>query len=937
MTTFSIGSIVKCRGREWVVQPSELADVLMLRPMGGAADETVGIYIPLEGQDITPATFDPPTAEKTGDLDSCKLLLDSVRFSLRSGAGPFRSMGQLSVRPRPYQLVPLLMSLRLDTVRLLIADDVGVGKTIEGALVARELLDRGEAHRLCVLCPPHLCDQWKSELTEKFNLPAVVVRPATIPTLERQKPLGDVSIFRHYPIQVVSIDYAKAHSRRAIFLNDVADLMIVDEAHAASRPAGANVSQQQRHELLVELAKKPGRHMIFLTATPHSGVEESFVSLLGLLKPKFAELDTDTLSEESRAELARHFVQRRRADVTKWLGDTHFPKRIPVEQSYELSSEYAGLFRDIYDFAREMVASSETLSGWKQRVRYWAALALLRCVMSSPAAAEAALLAKAARMEVGEEEPDVEGLGRYVHDRDADEMATDLSPSQVMEEAEEDLGDSGRARLRRFAKRAAELKGSDDRKLATAIDILRELLAEGFQPIVFCRYIQTANYVADGLERKLKNEFPNLACTAVTGELAEEAREQKVRELGESERRVLVATDCLSEGVNLQDWFTAVVHYDLPWNPNRLEQREGRVDRFGQRAEEVKAVLLYGKDNAIDGAVLNVLLRKAVEIHKRLGIRVPLPVNSETVVESVLKSLFLRGPEAVTGQLALEMDLPVQTVDVHEMWEKTAERERESRTRFAQHAIKPDQVAVEIEESDAALGSQEELQEFIKQAVGRLGSSLRPDKKGWRLDTLPLEHGLRRRLPFNGDLKLSFDTPPPEGYMYVGRLHPLTQAITDYLMETALDGASDVAARSGAIRTSAVSKRTTLLLLRARYVMASKDREQLAEKAVITGWVGSEVQRLSEEEAQDLLRSAQPSGSLDDGYRKQLVAEALAALPDAQGVLEAVVQEGADSLAESYKRVSAITKKGTFSVEPQLPVDVLGVYVLLPVPGGVKS
>lgn len=219
MTDFAVGSIVKCRDREWIVQPSDTPDVLMLRPLGGA-DTPVGIYLPLEGDKVSSASFAPPSAEQIGDLASCRLLLDSVRFSLRNGAGPFRCMGQLSVRPRPYQLVPLLMALRLDTVRLLIADDVGVGKTIEGTLIARELLDRGEAKRLCVLCPPHLCDQWKSELTEKFNLPAVIIRPATIPALERDKPQGDISIFRHYPVQVVSIDYAKSQSRRALFLHD---------------------------------------------------------------------------------------------------------------------------------------------------------------------------------------------------------------------------------------------------------------------------------------------------------------------------------------------------------------------------------------------------------------------------------------------------------------------------------------------------------------------------------------------------------------------------------------------------------------------------------------------------------------------------------------------------------------------------------------------
>lgn len=177
-----------------------------------------------------------------------------------------------------------------------------------------------------------------------------------------------------------------------------------------------------------------------------------------------------------------------------------------------------------------------------------------------------------------------------------------------------------------------------------------------------------------------------------------------VDELCKSPKRVLVATDCLSEGINLQEGFNAVLHYDLPWNPNRLEQREGRVDRFGQRAKIVKTVLLYGLDNPIDGAVLDVLLRKAKMIHKTLGITVPIPVDSESVMESVLKALFLRGGD--TQQLRL-FESEQYISEVHKKWDRAADREKLSRTRFAQHAIKPDEVAKELKISDDVLGNQE--------------------------------------------------------------------------------------------------------------------------------------------------------------------------------------------------------------------------------------
>ena len=155
------GGLVRARGRDWVVLPPDEPDVVRLRPVDGSDTEAVGIYLPLEPEALNPSEYQKPDSNLAGDFTGSLLLRDAVRLGLRSGAGPFRSMGRLSVIPRPYQFVPLIMALRLDPVRLLIADDVGVGKTIEAAMIARELLDRGAVRRICVLCAPHLCEQWE--------------------------------------------------------------------------------------------------------------------------------------------------------------------------------------------------------------------------------------------------------------------------------------------------------------------------------------------------------------------------------------------------------------------------------------------------------------------------------------------------------------------------------------------------------------------------------------------------------------------------------------------------------------------------------------------------------------------------------------------------------------------------------------------------------
>jgi SNF2 family DNA or RNA helicase len=417
MSDLSVGSIVRCRNREWVLLPSSDENLYLLRPLTGSEKEVCGIDKRLAnlGFDrVEPAAFPVPKPEDSGDFIGTELLWNAARLSLREGAGPFRSLGKISVRPRAYQFVPLLMSLRLDPIRLFIADDVGIGKTIEALLIARELLDRGEIRRFCILCPPYLCDQWQTELREKFHIDAVVIRSGTISQLERELPSQDHSVFGYFAFTVVSIDYAKSDTHRANFLVNCPDLVIVDEAHGASQPSAHLRFQQQRHELLKALTADPNRHIILLTATPHSGIEESFLSLLGLLQADFSRLNLRSISEQDRDDLARHFVQRRRVDVEQWIGEkTPFPSRDPKEETYELSIPYKELFDKVYAFSSELVRSGETLTGWKKRIRFWTALALLRCVMSSPAAAITAFLMRGKRLGI-EYEPEDEAYSPYI-------------------------------------------------------------------------------------------------------------------------------------------------------------------------------------------------------------------------------------------------------------------------------------------------------------------------------------------------------------------------------------------------------------------------------------------------------------------------------------------------------------------------------------------
>jgi superfamily II DNA or RNA helicase len=238
----------------------------------------------------------------------------------------------------------------------LIADDVGVGKTIEALLVARELYDRGDIRRLCVLCPPYLCEQWQKELSEKFNLEAVVIRSGTVNQLERRKARME-SIYKHYPVQVASIDFLKSDRNRHLFLLDCPDLVIVDEAHGATSASERNQSQHQRHEFISAIAAMADRHLILLTATPHSGIEGAFRSLLALLRPEFNAWDTASLTEPQRIELARPFVQRTRRDIERdWEREHCFPKRESADELYRLPPPTRNFLPGPTSFARRLCA-----------------------------------------------------------------------------------------------------------------------------------------------------------------------------------------------------------------------------------------------------------------------------------------------------------------------------------------------------------------------------------------------------------------------------------------------------------------------------------------------------------------------------------------------------------------------------------------------------
>ena len=912
----TVGALVNFRERDWVVVDRG-EDHLRLRPLAGGEEQGLFVSLPLvetlqavlPEEALKPSHFPNPTPEESdANYHQFRLFEKGGRLTLRDAVAPLRGLGRVRLHPRPYQLVPLLMALEAEPVRLLIADDVGVGKTIEAGLIARELWDRKEVRRMAVLAPPHLLAQWEVELREKFGLDPVVVTAGRLAVLERRLP-PDKNIYQAYPVQLISIDFVKHDRHRPLFLQHAPELVIVDEAHGAV--GGANATSHLRYTLVRKLAENPDRHMLLLTATPHSGVSEAFSRLLGLLDPEFASWDLTRLSDTQRARLAQHFVQRTRRDIEEtWGAKNLFPTRMPRFEEYRLSGEYKKLYDEVHAYARGIVQSSEGLTETRRRMRWWAALSLLRSVMSSPASAREALERRQAKEEL-EDAPQEELMA--VFDASTDEIPDDEIPSLPLTHSDQ---------LRRLGRMAKAITPKKDGKLQEAVRIIKSLLEEEHYPVVWCHYVKTAEYLGEALRK----ELPSATIAVVTGRMDGELRREAVEELMEQPNRILVATDCVSEGVNLQKGFSAVLHYDLPWNPNRLEQREGRVDRYGQPKKEVVAVRYRGINNPVDQKVVEVLLKKADLIRKELGIYVPVPEEDLHVVEQMTRELFGAQRQALFDNSELF------DAEQEDLWSVDRHRERITRTRFAQRALKPQQVLEAIEETENVLGGPEEVEDFVLLALAELGFSV--SKEGgeyWTLRSAParLPDALQAHLlDSDGEPKLGrfgFFDPVPAGVTFLDRNHPLVGALARHFLEGGLRR------RFGrwAAWSGNVERATYVYLLRPRYRIRRSDAEVLGEEVVPIGIRDGRL--LDSQEARALL-AADPSGNVPRVAAQQLLELALGRFDEKEADVAEFLRQRAKAIEERHRKVLKAARKRTrgLAVVPILPADLLGVAVIRP-------
>jgi len=927
--SFKPGSIVNLRNRDWVVMPGSDDTILNIKPLNGTEDEATAVYLPLEFPNEKPksSVFPSPGVEDLGSYESAKMIYHASRLSFRNVSGPFRCFGKLSFRPHAFQLVPLIMALKQNVARLLVADDVGIGKTVEALLIAKEYLDRGKISRFAVVCPAHLCVQWRKEILEKFALEAEILTTSTVSQLERQIS-GDGSVFTHFPYLVISIDYIKQDQRREAFALNGPEFIIVDEVHTCANPAGRPGADQLRNLLVSRLSENTRRHMILLSATPHSGKTTEFQSVLSLLSKDYATLDIAAADDTTRDNAAKNILIRRRADVEKWYEDTPFPKRESHTVEYKLSNTYM----EVHDILLGMLSKAVTVKQMdKRQERFWlfTALSLFRGVMSSPHAGLAMINKESGKIvdEGFEDEPIryADNLTDQVATEDGDDPGNDL-----ISFTDKSKSDS------KFKEVKKLLEGNfKDTKFEAMLNQVKRMLDDGYNPIVFCKYIKTAEYIHAYLLKSLSDI--KIAC--ITGNDPGEERDRKIEEMENATgKKVLVSTDCLSEGRNLQKAFNAIIHYDLPWNPNRLEQREGRIDRYGQNSSVVKTVILVGTNNIVDSTIIKVLYNKTNQIRQETGISVPFPQDSQAIVDALLVALKQEaGKNRQYEQLTIDFPDEYEYLDkIIDEIDAAGEAQKLIQHVFSRPDIDVNQMAEFIHEIDEKTGNPADVEQFFQACMTGLGAQYTSkDKKScYTIFTDNLDTSLKEALGNSLEAAITFASPVPEGYSYLGRNSDAIELLCRKILGGAVKE-NKFSNRAAVIVTVNVAVKTVLLLLRVRNIIRNVEtgKEMVTEEMVVNGYRGqfSAGDLLSNEECLLLLDTARPTAPISNQAAEQRLEGELRSIKEGHKTMLKIVRERSQSLIEAHQRFSKVAGNEGFEVvEPVLPPDLLGVYILVP-------
>jgi superfamily II DNA or RNA helicase len=714
-----------------------------------------------------------------GNGEAFFLAMESHRIRYAYQFDPLFAVNVSQVDPLPHQIEAIYYYiLQNPRVRFLLADDPGAGKTIMTGLLLKELKYRGLVRRTLIVVPGHLKDQWLREMKERFGETFTIVdRSVMNATWGR-------NVWRDQAQIITSMDFAKQDDVMVALSESQWDLIVVDEAHKmAAYRYGAKTSKTERYRF-GETLSRLSHSLLFLTATPHRGDPENFRLFLDLLEPGlFA--NTDMLAESVQHQDNPLFLRRLKEDLRDFEGRPLFPPRHVFTKMYRLSEDEKRLYNAVTEYVEK--SYNKALASEKRNVAF-ALLILQRRLASSVRAARRSLERRKVRLE------ELLELGKWLSERGTiDEDALEDSPEAERLRQEQDLAERlTAAETREELQAEIETLGTlvrlareaEKHESETKLGELRKVMSdERLQQtkeklLIFTESRDTLDYLAEKLQGW------GYAVVTLHGGMNLEARIRAEYEFREH-AQVMVSTEAGGEGINLQ-FCALMVNYDIPWNPNRLEQRMGRIHRYGQQ-KEAHIYNLVASDTR-EGAVLQALFEKLESIQAALGSDRVFDVIGERIAGRTLQELIV---DAISQRRTLEeIVAEIKAVPDEEAVRKTREATLEM---LATRHIDLQRVLGEDRRARENRLVPEYIEQFFERACSFAGVGIERRRDGLlRVPSVPYElrnvsHDFKIRFGevFREYNKIAFDKQIArrQEAVFIAPGHPLLEVTIDYLLE----------------------------------------------------------------------------------------------------------------------------------------------------------
>lgn len=738
----------------------------------------------------------------TGDAEHVFLFLEGNRIRNAFQFDPLYGVSVSQVDPLPHQIEAVYhYILKNPSIRFLLADDPGAGKTIMAGLLLKELKYRGLVNRVLIIVPGHLKEQWLREMKERFNESFVIVDRGVINASWGQ----NVWTERHQII--TSLDFAKQDDVMFALKDSSWDLVIVDEAHKMSAyKYGEKISKTARYQF-GELVSQITKYLLFLTATPHRGDPENFRLFLDLLQPGFF-ASTEMLAASVQDNDNPLFLRRLKEDLKGFDNAPLFPPRQVETVKYRLSDAEKMLYNAVTEYVEQNF--NKALQKEKRNVAF-ALTILQRRLASSVRAVRKSLERRCLRLEelykkgqllqeVGYTEDYLEDLEESERWQKEEELLEKLTSAETLEELKLEID-----KLTDLVHLAREV---EKQEIETKLTRLREVIEDeriketGAKILIFTESRDTLEYLAEKIGKKW-----GYTVTTIHGGMSMDARIRAEHEF-KNRAQIMVATEAAGEGINLQ-FCWLMVNYDLPWNPNRLEQRMGRIHRYGQR-HEVHIYNLVAVDTR-EGKILEKLFEKLNRMKEQLGSDRVFDVIGDILPGTSLKDLIL---EAIANRRTME--------DILAEMERVPDAEAIQRVREATMEA----LATRHIDLSRIIGEQriarenrlvpEYIEKFFLRAARELDIKVEKRQDGlWRVVSVPFEV---RNQPYEfkvkyGEvqreyLKVAFDKEKAfnEQAEFVTMGHPLMEAVLETVFKRYRQEASQ-----GAVFTDPDGKKDGLL------------------------------------------------------------------------------------------------------------------------------